>query len=447
MGGWRRWFERPSLASLTASAESAGLRRSLGFGRLLALGLSAVVGAGAFSVLGYAAGAAGAGVLVAIAAVAAACALVALCYAELATMAPVSGSSYAYALAAMGPLPAWLVAWAIALSYVIGNGAVAASLSANLQGALGAAGLRLPHALAAPPSAGGVIDLPAALAVLALTALLIRPVRESATQSALLVLARGAILVVFVALALSAADFGGVARAPVTLPGAFGAAGLAFFAFLGFESVSAAAQEAKDPARDVPRAMLATIALAALLYAILSALLLALLPPGAMATADPLGAALRAHGFVAGAALVNFAGVLATLGVLLVYLLASARVFLPLARRGFAQIHPKHGTPHRLVLLLGLVTAASAALLPLDFLVSLTNEANLLFFAAVALCVPLLRRHAPHAPRPFRAPSWAPYAAALVCFALVATLPWTIHVGFLGWMGLGLMLYKGPTHT
>ncbi len=238
-----------------------------------------------------------------------------------------------------------------------------------------------------------MVDAPALLAVLGLTVLLLRPVKESATQNAILVAARGAILAVFVGIALLAGRPAALQPvAPHGAGGALAAAGLVFFAFLGFETVSAAAQEAKDPARDVPRAMLWTVGAAAAVYAALALLLLALAPPW------------------------------------------------------LAQVHARHGTPNRMTLLVGGATALSAALLPLGFLVSLTNEANLLFFAAIALAVPLLRRAAPDAPRPFRCPGspWVPLLAAGACVALVATFPLAIHLGFLAWLGLGTMVFARP---
>jgi APA family basic amino acid/polyamine antiporter len=444
------------VAEIRAAARANPLRRSLGGMSLLALGVGAVVGAGAFSVLGLAAQAAGPAVVVSITLVAVVSALVALCYAELATLLPVGGSSYAYVLAAMGPLVAWLVAWSIALSYVIGDGAVASSFSANLQALALAAGIHWPRALGASPAAGGVLDAPAAVVVLLLTLLLLRPVRESAALNAALVVGKVLILGLFLGIAVFAGNGDALrpAAATVSAGGIATAAGLVVFAFLGFETVGAAAEEARDPARAVVPAILGTVILCGLLFVALAVALLALAPPAALATAEPLSAALRAHGLPGPAALLNVAAALATLGVLLVYLLASTRIFLALARegqlpRGLATLHPRHATPNRMTLLVGGVTAVSAALLPLDFLVTLTNESNLFFFALVCLAVPLLRRAAPREPRPFHVPGGdiIPIVAALACVALMGTFAFVVHLGYLAWLGLGVMIYAMVTPT
>lgn len=447
-----RYGARASVDALRQRASATEMKRTLGAWHLVALGVGAIVGAGVFTVTGLvAAQHTGPSVAVSFVVVALVSALVALAYAELATLIPLGGSSYTYASAAMGELVGWLVAWALILSYAIGNGAVASSFSDNFTGLLSSVSVSVPEAWASAPSAGGVIDLPAALVVLLATVLLLRPVKESATANFVLVLFKTGVLILFVVVGL----FG--ARPENLTPFATGGtqgilagAGLIFFAFLGFDAISAAAEETRDPQRNLPRGILGSLAVVTILFVAVSLVLTSLVPSSQLNTGEPLAFAMRAAGFGWAGALLNLAGLVATLSVLLVFQLAITRIVLQVARDGlmptwFAKVHEKHGTPNRVTLLLGVLVALSAALLPLDFLVSLTNEATLFFFALVCVAVLVLRRISPDAPRDFRCPGvpWVPVLGALACLALMVTFDPIIHWGFLSWMGLGVMIYAG----
>lgn len=456
MGLWRdaieRYGARANVMALRERASATEMKRTLGAWQLVALGVGAIVGAGVFTVTGLvAAEHTGPSVAVSFVVVALVSALVALAYAELATLIPLGGSSYTYASAAMGELVGWLVAWALILSYAIGNGAVASSFSDNFTGLLSSLGTAFPEDWARAPSAGGVVDAPAAAVVLLATVLLLRPVKESATANFILVVFKTGVLVLFVVVGLFGARPENLSPfAPGGTAGILAGAGLIFFAFLGFDAISAAAEETKDPQRNLPRGILGSLAVVTLLFVAVSLVLTSLVPSSELSTGEPLAYAMRAAGFGWAGALLNLAGLVATLSVLLVFQLAITRIVLQVARDGlmptwFAKVHEKHGTPNRVTLLLGVLVAASAALLPLDFLVSLTNDATLFFFALVCVAVLVLRRVAPDAPRGFRCPGvpWVPIVGALACVALMATFDAIIHWGFLAWMGLGVMIYAG----
>lgn len=456
MGLWReaieRYGARASVAALRERASTTEMKRTLGAWQLVALGVGAIVGAGVFTVTGLvAAQHTGPSVAVSFVVVALVSALVALAYAELATLIPLGGSSYTYASAALGELTGWLVAWALILSYAIGNGAVASSFSDNFSGLLASFDVLFPEAWGKAPSAGGIVDLPAALVVLLATVLLLRPVKESATANFVLVVFKTGVLVLFVVVGLFGARPENLSPfAPGGVNGILAGAGLIFFAFLGFDAISAAAEETKDPQRNLPRGILGSLAVVTLLFVAVSLVLTALVPSSELNTGEPLAYAMRAAGFGWAGAVLNLAGLVATLSVLLVFQLAITRIVLQVARDGlmptwFAKVHERHGTPNRVTLLLGALVALSAALLPLDFLVSLTNDATLFFFALVCVAVLVLRRVAPDAPREFRCPGvpWVPIVGALACVALMVTFDPIIHWGFLAWMGLGVMIYAG----
>ena len=456
-----RYGIRPSIEAMRANAERTPLRRSIGWVQLTALGVGAIVGAGVFSVIGVAA-ATSAGPAIAISFVIAAIValLTALVYAELATMIPVSGSAYTYGYAAGGELFAWLVGWALILSYGIGNAALASSFSDNVTGLLATFGVALPDAWTATPGGGGILDIPAFLVVLLITLLLLRPVKESAAANAALVALKLGVLVLFLAVAIPSADASNLSPfAPFGVTGILGGAALVFFAFLGFDAISTAAEEVRDPQRDLPRGIIGSLVVTTILFVAIALALTAVARYDTLNSGEPLAVALRAAGFPSLGAVMNVGGLVAALTVLLVFQLATIRVVLALCRDGLlprrlATVSAKHGTPNTLTLALGLLVAVSAALAPLGFLVLVTNLATLFIFAAAMYAVLRLRRDAPDAPRAFRTPlmPWLPIAGILSCIALsVFALIQDAYaaLGFVWWMAGGLMLYAayGARHS
>ncbi len=451
-----RYTIRRPVGDLVADAAATGMRRSLGAGQLAALGVGAIVGAGVFSTIGIiAAEHAGPGAALAFVLAAAVAGLAGLAYAELASMIPLGGSGYTYVSAGMGELAGWLACWAIILSYGIGNSAVASSFSDNLTGLAGAAGWSIPAAwttaTGVTDSATGVvglIDLPAFLVIALITIVLLRPVRESATANLVLVVVKVGILLLFVAAgATRVAPTNWSPFLPLGAAGIASGAAIAFFSFLGFDAVSTAAEETRDPQRDLPRGILGSLVAVTVLFVAVSLVLTGLVPSGTLNTGEPLAFALREVGLGPLAAAMNVAGILATLSVLLVFQLATTRVFMAASRDGlfprWISALSRHQTPNRSTLVLGVVVGLGAAVFPLGILVEVSTAASLFLFAGVLLAVPLLRRSAPNASRPFRMP-WSPVlpiAGAAACAWFILELTWAAQLGFVGWTGLGLMIY------
>ncbi|HLE98070.1 MAG TPA: APC family permease, partial [Candidatus Thermoplasmatota archaeon] len=301
---------------------------------------------------------------------------------------------------------------------------------------------------AAPPA--GIADVPAALVVLAITFLIARPAAESIGAATVIVVAKALVLLVFVAAAVPSMD-GENFRPffPYGTGGVLAGAAVAFFAFLGFDTVSTAAEEVRDPARDLPRGIIGSLVVTAVLYVVVALAMTGAVDYTRLGTADPLAEVMRLTGRPALAIVMNLGGVLATVTVLIAFQFGGARVVLNLARDGFipgqlARVSARTGTPLVTTYAVGLVVAVAAAFLPLQVLVDVTNIATLLAFAAVLACVVVLRRREPEAPRPFRMPlvPWLPLVGIALLLTILATVraPGT-WFGFLAWVGLGLLIY------
>ncbi len=458
---------RKSIEALQAEAgEADGLRRSLGPWSLLALGVGSIVGAGLFTLTGLAAAQhAGPAVVLSFLVAAAGCALAGLCYSELAAMIPVSGSAYTYAYAALGELAAWIIGWDLVLEYAVGAATVAVSWSGYVANLLASAGLALPHALVASPWAGGVLDLPAALVVAAASALLLLGVREGARVN-------GAIVVVKLAVVAAVIGFGALSVHPANwhpfVPpntgtfGAFGvsgvlrAAGLVFFAFIGFDAVSTAAQEAQDPQRHMPVGILGSLALATVLYVGFALVLTGLVPFRTLGGDAPVATALAGTHRPWLSVAVQVGILCGFSSVLLVLLLGQSRVLRAMAADGLlperlARLHPRFRTPWLATALLMLLVAALAALVPLRVLGDMTSIGTLLAFCIVCGGVLVLRRTAPDAERRFRVPLCPalPALGVVVCAGLMLSLDRLTWLRLAVWLLLGLGVYAayGRRHS
>lgn len=450
-----RYGLRPDLDEMRQAAATTSLRRTLTWRQLTGLGVGAIVGAGVFSVIGSAASLSGPAIVLSFLIAAFVALLAALCYAELASMLPLGGSAYTYAYVAGGELFGWLVGVALMLSYGIGNAAIASTFSDNFSAFYNgfvAEGWRIPDAWTATPSAGGIADLPAVVLVVLATLVLLRPVRESATVNAVLVAVKLGVLALFLVFALPAADRSNlVPFAPGGTSGIITGSALIFFSFLGFDAVSTAAEETRDPKRDIPLGILGSLAVVTLLFVLIGFALTAVVPVSELDTGEPLAVALRALGLTELAAVMNFGAVVATATVFVVFQLATARVVLALARDGlvpkrFAKVSARHGTPNRVTLALGAVVAVTAALVPLRVLVILTNLTALFIFAAAMLALIVLRKTAPDAPRPFRTP-WVPLVPIVGILSCATLTVYTVVEdpasgwGYVAWIGAALMVY------
>ncbi|MBX3701326.1 MAG: amino acid permease [Dokdonella sp.] len=447
-----------------ADAEQLDLVRTLGPWGLTAIGIGAVIGGGIFVITGQAAADhAGPAIILSFVLAALCCTFCALCYAEFASMVPVSGSAYTYTYATLGELAAWFIGWMLVLEYGVSASAVAVSWTGYFLSFLEHFNIHLPAALTNAPldgqlkPTGALMNLPAAGIVLALTALCYVGIRESTTvNSIMVVLKTGLILIVI---------FAGWKYVDPQLwepfipanegPGKYGwegvlrGASMVFFAYIGFEATSVAAQESKNPQRDLPIGMLASLAICTVLYIAMAAVMTGLTPFGQLGTNEPVVTAVASHPELAWLRVVVEVGALIGLSsVVLVMIIAQPRIFMIMGRDGllprlFTTIHPKYRTPHINTVITGIGIALLAAVFPLDILGELTSMGTLIAFAAVCGGVWILRHTQPDLPRPFRI-----RLAPLVCLAgivscgiLLSTM--TIHnwMLMLVWGVFGLVVY------
>ena len=448
------WNRRRSIDAL-GDPDGQRMTPTLSWPHLIALGVGAIIGTGILTLIGVGAGLAGPAVLISFGLAGLVCACAALAYAELATMMPAAGSAYTYSYAVLGELFAWFVGWSLILEYSLVVSAVAVGWSGYATGFLAGMGWALPDVLTAGPHAGGVINLPAVAIIAVVTGLLLLGTRESATVNAILVIVKVAALIGFVALALPSFDqanftpfmpqgFG----APFVQTGVMAAAAIIFFAFYGFDAISTAAEETKKPERDLAIGIVGSMVVCTALYMIVAAAAIGARPIASFASSpEPLALILREMGQGTAAQWLAASAVIALPTVLLAFLFGQSRIFLGMARDGLlptklARISTR-GVPAIVTVFTAIVTAILAGLLPLDELASLANAGTLVAFAAVGLCLIVLRRTDPDRPRLFRVPM-APLVGVVCiigCVVFFLSLRQITHVSFLIWNAIGLVIY------
>ncbi|MBW8814736.1 MAG: amino acid permease [Caulobacterales bacterium] len=492
------WRTKP-LDAILATAEKKSLKRSLGPFQLTMLGIGAVIGTGIFVLTATAAQKAGPGMMISFIIAGSVCAVAALCYSELASMVPVAGSAYTYSYAVLGELMAWLVGWALILEYALGASAVAVGWSGHIVGLLDSLGMHLPHALTVGPKMsfgnfleggepGGILNLPAVIITVAVTALLIIGTNESATVNAILVAVKVAALTLFIVLTLpmitghpehfkpfaprgwgNPLDGKGV--------GVLGAAASIFFAYVGFDAVSTAAEETKNPQRNVPIGLIGSLLICTLFYLLAAGGAIGAF--GAQPLADANGVAyaagspelaqrcleigahaplvcskealayvLREVSHPVFGNLVALAATIALPSVVLLMMFGQTRVFFVMARDGLlptalSAVHPKFRTPWAITLVTGVVVAIAAAFLPVGTLADYSNSGTLFAFAAVSLGVMVLRFTDPKRHRPFRTPFVFVVAplSILGCVVLFVSLDDKSRILFYSWTAIGLVFY------
>jgi APA family basic amino acid/polyamine antiporter len=461
-------WTKKSVADLQDDAEGNTLRRSLGPLNLTALGIGSIIGTGIFVLTGTAASQhAGPALVISMLIAAVGCALAGLCYAELAAMIPVAGSAYTYAYASVGELAAWMIGWDLILEYALSTATVAVGWSGYFASFLRDFGLHLPPALTGAPgtlvttadgsTVAGVFNLPATLIVLAVAALLVIGIRQSANTNTLLVVVKIAVLLVFI---VAGAAF--VRRANLTpfIPpnegefGRFGwsgvlrGAGVMFFAYIGFDAVSTAAQEARNPQRDMPVGILASLAICTALYIAVAIVLIGVVPYPRLNVADPIAVGIDATGFAWLSPVVKISALFGLFSTMLVQLLGQTRIFFSMSRDGllptaFGRVHPRFRTPHVSTAITGSVVAVAAGVLPIGVLSQLVSIGTLLAFSLVCLGIVILRRTAADLPRPFRTPGvpWVPALGAAVCILQMLGLPWATWERLIIWLAAGLVIY------
>jgi APA family basic amino acid/polyamine antiporter len=491
-------FARKSADRLLAESQAPDrqLKRVLGKWDLTALGIGALIGAGIFASTGsaIAGGAdhlgAGPAIVISFILTATACGFAAMCYAEFAAMVPISGSAYTYAYASLGELVAWIIGWDLIIEYAVGNIAVAISWAGHFRELLGHFGLQMPawltidyrtayqaagalasgatdpgtaylaSAVTGAPQLFGlpiIVNVPAVAIVALLTVVLVYGIRESATTNSVMVLVKIGIVLFFIALGAffirpeNYTVHGGFA--PNGFKGIASAAAIIFFAYIGFDAVSTAAEETKNPAKDMPFGIIVSLVITTVLYILVALVMTGMTPWRQLDTAEPMLTALQLSGgspklLGFGSFVIALGAVFAMASVLLVFQLGQPRIFFSMARDGLlppwaAKVHPRFRTPHVTTILTGVFVAVFAAFANIDEVVQLTNIGTLFAFVIVAAGVLVLHYREPGRPRPFRTP-WMPFTPLVAigaCLFLMFQLPLVTWIRFLAWLGFGLVIY------
>ena len=454
------WLRRKDIDRITVHEEGRRLVPTLGWPHLIALGIGAIVGTGIYTLIGVGANLAGPAVLLSFVVAGVVCACAALAYAEMATMMPAAGSAYTYSYAVLGEGIAWIVGWSLILEYSLVVSAVAVGWSGSVIEFLNGMGVHIPQALAAGPHAGGLVNLPAVLIVFVVAGLLIMGTRESATLNAVLVVVKVLALGVFVAIAMPHFDsanlqpfmpfgFAKEMGADGVERGVMAAAAIIFFAFYGFDAISTAAEETKNPKRDLSIGIIGSMVGCTLIY-----MVVALAAVGAMSyvafsqSPAPLALIMRELGQGTAARIVAGAAVVALPTVLLAFFYGPSRIFFVMSRdgllpRGLSKVNPRTGTPVAITLFTAVLVAALAGVARLDEIAALANAGTLAAFVAVAVCLLVLRKRDPARPRVFRTPlAWVIGPVAILgCLYLFWSLPQRTQLWFLAWNVVGVVVY------
>ncbi|MDD5428980.1 MAG: amino acid permease [Candidatus Omnitrophica bacterium] len=500
----RKLFKLKDLNSILAESHEPGhkLKKVLGPFELILLGVGVIIGAGIFAVVGTAAAGdalrpgAGPAIILSFAITAVACSFAALCYAEFASLVPISGSAYTYSYATFGELIAWVIGWDLMLEYCVGSIAVAISWSSYFTGLLRGFGINLPawstidfrsashgftkasellnngipfdklepalqkayQAVSGAPDILGIpviCNIPASLIVLLLTVILVRGIKESSRFNIAIVTIKLLVLGFFVALgSFYIKPQNWTPFAPNGFAGIKAGAAIAFFAYIGFDCVSTAAEETRNPKRDMPIGIIGSLIVCTIIYMLVAAVFTGIVPFGLLKTslasqkAEPLALAMQHINLGWAAIVVGFGSIAAQIAVLLVLQMGQARIFFSMARDGllpsfFARVHNKFKTPHVTTIATGLIVASIAAFTNIDEMVDLTNIGTLFAFILVCFGVIILRVKEPHRHRPFKVPlnPIIPLLGVASCIFLMTGLPGITWIRFVAWLVLGLLVY------
>lgn len=452
-------FRTKSLEEIRADGEHPDhrLKKTLTAWDLTMLGIGAIIGTGIFVLIGTAIvgdahrPGAGPGIILSFVLSGITCALAALCYAEFSTMIPAAGSAYTYSYATLGEFLAWLTGWNLILEYGVACVVVAIGWSGYFTNILKAVGIELPLWATRAPYAGGVANLPAAIIVLLITAILVVGVKESAQATGLIVMVKIAAILLFLAVGLSSVEPANwTPFMPYGFEGVGAAAAIVFFAYIGFDAVSTTAEEARNPQRDLPIGIIASLAICTLLYVAVAAVLTGMVPYTHIDIHAPVAEAMRRAGFKWASATVAAGALAGITSVLVVMMIGQVRVFFAMSRDRLlgpwiAKVHPRFGTPHRATILTGVSVAILAALVPIGEAADMTNIGTLFAFTLVCGGVIVLRRLRPDLPRPFRIPFMPviPLLAMAACLGLMAYLPLVTWIRFGVWTAVGIAVYFG----
>jgi basic amino acid/polyamine antiporter, APA family len=487
----RQFFRTKNLDQILKDADAGvQLKRTLGPVDLIALGIGGIIGTGIFAVIGTAVAGgsahvgAGPGIILSFILTAIACAFCAFCYAEFASLVPISGSAYTYSYATLGELVAWIIGWDLIIEYAVGNVAVAIAWAAYFHQLCDGLGFHIPawlsvdyrsalQAAQAVTAAGGEISSGVALAyeawtnhptiagipiifnflavfiIAVITWLLVFGVKESARTNNIMVGIKLVILLFFIYAGWKyVKPENWTPFMPNGLKGVWVGASLIFFAYIGFDAISTASEECKNPGKDMPIGIIGSLVVCTLIYIVVAAVLTGMVPWNQLGVADPLAAAFAAVGSNVSAGIVAFGAVIAMSAVLLVFQYGQPRIFFSMSRDGllppvFRKVHPKYQTPHVTTIWTGVAVAAISAVANINEIVELTNIGTLFAFVLVCAGIIILRYKDPDRPRVFRTP-WVPVIpilGILSCLYLMYQLPWVTWVRFGIWLLVGLALY------
>ncbi|THD30329.1 amino acid permease [uncultured Flavobacterium sp.] len=475
-------WKRKSLPQLLAEAseDEKGLKKTLTAPGLVALGIGAIIGAGLFSITGLAASMnAGPAITISFLVAAFGCVFAGLCYAEFSSMIPVAGSAYTYSFATMGEFVAWIIGWDLVLEYAVGAATVSISWSRYLGKFLSSYGIHLDESYMLSPFEGGIINLPAVLIVMVMSLVLIRGTKESAFVNGIIVLLKVSVVLIFIAVGwqyIRPENYTPYIPENTGTFGEFGfsgiirAAAIVFFAYIGFDAVSTAAQEAKNPKRDMPIGILLSLAICTVLYVLFAHVMTGVVNYQAFAGKDgiaPVAIAVEAMGSAGADGMItpaypwlNNAILLAILGgyasVILVMLMGQSRVFFSMSKDGlmpkvFSEVHSKFRTPAKNNFLFMVIVSLFAAFVPARVVGEMTSIGTLFAFILVCIGVLIMRKKMPDAPRAFRTPlvPFVPIAGVLVCLFMMVFLPLDTWIRLIVWMMIGfdLYLFYGMKHS
>ena len=473
------YMARKSVADIVGSADTEGghaLSKTLGATSITAMGIGAIIGAGIFVLTGTAAAQfAGPGIILSFILGGIACAFVGLCYSELAAMLPVCGSSYTYTYATLGEIFAWIIGWDLILEYAMGAATVAVGWSGYIVSLLHNAGINIPPTLSTAPgtvikladgtTATGIVNLPAIVIIAILTILLVLGTKESARLNNIMVAVKLVVVVAFIALGvffIKPANWHPFIPANTGQFGNFGMSGIlrgsavVFFAFIGFDAVSTAAQEARKPQTDMPIGILGSLIICTVLYILVAGVLTGLVPYSDLNVPDPIAKGVDAIGLTWFSVLIKIGALTGLTTVILVLLYGQSRIFFTMSQDGllpplFARVHPRLQTPHLSQIMIGTIVAIVAALTPISVLGEMVSIGTLFAFILVCGAVIYLRRSDSGASRPFRAPGVpiVPVLGILFCLLLMVGLPLVTWMRLVVWLVIGLIIYfsYGRNHS
>jgi APA family basic amino acid/polyamine antiporter len=455
-------FATKSIDSLLAEAKGdVGLKRTLTARSLVALGIGAIIGAGIFTLTGVAAAThAGPALIYSFILAAIGCAFAGICYSEFSTMIPIAGSAYTYSYATLGELVAWIIGWALVLEYAVGAATVSVSWAATFDSIMTSFGIKLPQAIVASPfdPVPGKVNLIAVLILCVISGILIRGISESAKFNDFIVILKVVVVIFFIGIGYFFINYRNYHPFLPPNTGEFGTfgwsgvlagAGQIFFAYIGFDAVSTAAQEARKPERDMPIGIIGSLAICTVLYIAYSLVLTGIVNYKDLNVAAPLAVAVdRMKGLPWIAFLMKLGSLCGLTSVMLVMLLGQSRVFYSMSRdrllpKLFCDVHPRFRTPWKSNLLLLFFVSLGAAFTPIARLGSLTSIGTLFAFVVVCIAVVIMRKKEPNLPRPFKTPlvPYVPILGVLVNVGLMAGLGGITWAAFLFWMALGLVVY------